>query len=234
MMNIEKLTRRFETVFDRPQSSLLAETITEAYSDLVKTSDFNELKAIVKDLAEAQQRTETKMGELAQAQQRTETRMDELAQAQKRTEASVAEMTRAITGMAQELGGLSRSMSYSLENEAYRSLPALLQTRYDIVLHEKIVRLDLDGEEINLFARGERNSQPIYLVGESKLQLDERRNSRRAAEAILDQIDRKAAVVQRHYPDTEIVRILLTHYARPAVLQQAKERGVLVIQSFEW
>lgn len=234
MLSVEKLTRRFETVFDRPQSSVLAETITEAYSDLVKTGDFNELKAIVKDLADAQQRTEAEMGKLAQAQQRTETRMDELVQAQKRTEASIAEMTRAITGMAQELGGLSRSMSYSLENESYRNLPALLKSRYGITVDEKIVRLDLDGEEINLFARGERDGQPVYLVGESKLQLDERRNSRRAAEEILDQIDRKAEVVQRHYPDAEIVRVLLTHYARPVVLQRAKERGILVIQSFEW
>lgn len=233
-MNVEKLTQRFETVFDRRQSSMLAETITEAYSELVKTGDFNELKAIVKDLADAQQRTEARMDELAQAQNRTEAEIGKLAQAQNRTEASIAAMTRAITGMAQELGGLSRSMSYSLENESYRNLPALLKTHYDITVYEKIVRLDLDGEEINLFARGERNGQPVYLVGESKLQLDERRNSRRAAEEILDQIDKKAEVVQRHYPDAEIVRVLITHYARPVVLQRAKERGVLVIQSFEW
>lgn len=220
MLNVENLTRRFETVFDHRQSSVLAETITEAYSELVKTSDFNELKAIVKDLAEAQQR-------LAEAQARTEISIRELVQAQKQTE-------RVVTGIAQELGGLSRSMSYSLENEAYRNLPALLQTRYGITLDEKIVRLDLDGEEINLFARGARNGQPIYLVGESKLQLDERRNSHRAAEAILNQLDKKAAVVQRRYPDVEIVRILLTHYARPAILQQAEARGVIVIQSFEW
>jgi len=38
MLNVENLTRRFETVFDRRQSSVLAETITEAYSELVKTS----------------------------------------------------------------------------------------------------------------------------------------------------------------------------------------------------
>ncbi|CAN5447462.1 hypothetical protein BH10CHL1_BH10CHL1_47190 [soil metagenome] len=143
-------------------------------------------------------------------------------------------MTRAITGMTQELGGLSRRMSYSLENESHRNLPASLKSHYNITINEKIVRLDFDGEEINLFARGECDGQPICLVGESKLQLDERRNSRRAAEEILNQIDKKAAVVQRRYPDAEIVRVLLTHYARPAVLERTKERGVLVIQSFEW
>jgi len=28
--------------------------------------------------------------------------------------------------------------------------------------------------------------------------------------------------------------MLVTHYVRPAVLERAKEKGVLVIQSFEW
>lgn len=86
MTNVEKLTRRFETVFDHRQSSVLAETITETYSALVKTGDFSELKAIVKDLAEsqnrlaeAQQSTEAEMGKLAQAQQRTEVKLSELA-----------------------------------------------------------------------------------------------------------------------------------------------------------
>jgi hypothetical protein len=65
MTNVEKLTQHFETVLDRRQSSVLAETITEAYNDLVKTGHFNELKAIVKDLAESQKRTEARMDELA-------------------------------------------------------------------------------------------------------------------------------------------------------------------------
>ncbi|MDH7554668.1 MAG: hypothetical protein QHH74_13550, partial [Spirochaetota bacterium] len=45
----------------------------------VTKEDFSELKSIVRDLAEAQKRTE-------EAQQRTEKRLEELAEAQKRTE----------------------------------------------------------------------------------------------------------------------------------------------------
>src|SRR5262245_18478459 len=48
--------------------------------------DIDELQTIIRDLAQAQARTEARIGELAQAQQRTERRVEELAQAQQRTE----------------------------------------------------------------------------------------------------------------------------------------------------
>ncbi|MEZ4862751.1 MAG: hypothetical protein R3C14_15655 [Caldilineaceae bacterium] len=262
MATVQTLTRRFERVFPSEQAVVLAETITEAYNDLVKTSDFNELKAIVKELAEAQirtevrlddltkdvqlltqaqQRTEARLDDLTQAQQRTEARLDDLTQAQQRTEASVndlakdmQQLTRVVTGMAQEMGGLSRSMSYALENEAYRALPAFLQRKHDIIITDRIVRIDIGDEEINFFALGTRAGEPICLVGESKLQLDERRNSRREAKRVISQLANKVDAVREAYPDRDIVRLLVTHYARPGILQYLREHNVLVIQTFEW
>ena len=93
---------RLATAFDKKQAKLLAEVVVEAYSELVKTSDFNELKSIVKELtvaqkelAAAQQRTEQRVGELTTAQQRTEQRVEELTTAQQRTEQRVGELTTA-------------------------------------------------------------------------------------------------------------------------------------------
>jgi intracellular sulfur oxidation DsrE/DsrF family protein len=283
MLTVAAMIQRFATVFEEEQATVLAQTITDAYGDLVKTGDFNELKAIVRNLAEAQQRTEIKVGalaeaqdrlaeaqqrtevrmtelaeaqqrtevrmtelaaaqqrtevrmtELAAAQQHTEVRMTELAEAQQRTEANLASLARTVEGLAQELGGLSRSMSYSLENEAYRALPALLQSRYGIELQDRLIRTEIGGREINLFARGQRNGESVYIVGETKLQLDERRSNRRAVDRIFDQLQEQVQAVQQVYPEVQIVPILLTHYARPAFLQQADARGVIVIQSFEW
>ncbi|MEZ4660716.1 MAG: hypothetical protein R2911_24445 [Caldilineaceae bacterium] len=262
MATVQTLTRRFEQVFEPQQAVVLAESITEAYNDLVKTSDFNELKAIVKSLAEAQSRTEMRMEELAEAQQRTEMRVDELAQAQQRTEIHVGELTQAqqrldvrmeelaqaqqrtevrmeelahvVADMGRNLGGLSKSMAYSLENEAYRSLPAFLREHYGITLSERIIRTQISEEEVNFFALGERNGEPICLVGESKLQLDERRRNFREAETILTQIERKVEAVQPLYPDRAIVRLLVTHYARPAVVDFMEKNDVLVVQTFEW
>ncbi len=248
MVDVESLTQRFEAVFTRPQATVLAQSINDAYSQLVKTSDFSELKAIVLRLAEAQERTDEKIARLAEAQERTDEKIARLAEAQERTETQVSRLTeaqhtmatamtelaRTVKGMGQELGGLSRSMSYALENEAYRLLPPLLAARYGIQLHERIVRKEIAGEEINLFARGEREGKPIYVVGETKLQLDERRNSRRAEDQILGQIEKKARAVAMVYPGVDIVRLLITHYARPAMLERAQEQNIIVIQSFEW
>jgi hypothetical protein len=80
------MQQKLAQVFNDRQAQVLAGVIQAAYSDLVRTSDFNELKEIVRDLAVAQQRTEQRMEELAAAQQRTEQRMEELAVAQQRTE----------------------------------------------------------------------------------------------------------------------------------------------------
>ena len=125
MATVQTLTHRFEQVFEPRQAAVLAESITEAYNDLVKTSDFNELKAIVKNLAEAQGRTELRMEglaqaqeRLAQAQERTEMRVEELAQAQGRTEVRMEELAHVVADMGRQMGGLSQSMAYSLENEA--------------------------------------------------------------------------------------------------------------------
>ena len=65
-------------------------------------ADIDELKAIVRELAQAQARTETRLEELAQAQQRAELCMErledavqQLAQAQQRTELRIEELAQA-------------------------------------------------------------------------------------------------------------------------------------------
>jgi hypothetical protein len=56
----EKIKETLKKEFTDSQADVLADVITDAYNDLVKTSDFIELKNIVKELAEAQKRTEQK------------------------------------------------------------------------------------------------------------------------------------------------------------------------------
>ena len=61
----------------------------------VTREDFDALRDAVSGLAQAQARTETRLGELAQAQARTEARLEELAQAQARTETRLGELAQA-------------------------------------------------------------------------------------------------------------------------------------------
>lgn len=232
MQTTQALTQRFEMVFDPRQSRVLAEVITDAYSDLVKTGDFNELKAIVRDLAVAQQRTEARMEELAAAQDRLTVAQDRLTVAQERTETSLDRLTQVVTRMGRELGTVTQTMSYALENEAYRMLPMVLERDYGIRLQNRIVRAEIEGVEVNFFAHGERDGQAICLVGEVKLRLDERDQKR--WKALLEQLDRQAKAVKQQYPDCETVQLLVTHFARSEMLKQAQDRGLLVVQSFEW
>ncbi len=74
----------------------------------------------------------------------------------------------------------------------------------------------------------------MLIVGEVKLRLDERRGAQAAEADALAELDEKVGVVRQAYPDTTIVPLLVTHYARVAFLQRAQERGIIVVQSFEW
>ena len=249
MSRVKQMERRLEGVFNGAQAEVLAVVIGDAYNELVKTSDFDELKSIVRDLAQAQGRTELRMEELAQAQTRTEQRVDtlsmrmeELAQAQVRTERAVEKLAlgldelRADFGnLRSELGGISRTMGYALENEAYRSLPALLEQRHGVRVTDRFVRTEIGGEEINFLAHGvTAEGAAVILVGESKARLDERRGARRSEEKVLETLARKVAAVQAEHAGARIVPLLVTHYPRPAFLAGAQAQGVIVVQSFEW
>jgi len=87
------------------------ELFREEVAETVKRSDFEELKAVVARLARSQ---------------------EELAEAQKRTEEEVKSLSRALKKTRKEVGGLSNTIGYSLENEAFKALPALLKDEFGL------------------------------------------------------------------------------------------------------
>ena len=95
MMNRTRIREKLGHVFVNQQAEVLSEVIYDSYNALVLADDFNELKGIVKELAEAQQRTEQRVEELAESQQRTEQRVEDLAEAQQRTEQRVEDLAKA-------------------------------------------------------------------------------------------------------------------------------------------
>jgi len=211
MATISEMTRTLTTVFDPGQAQVLAQVIHDAYDELVKTSDFRELKEIVRELAEAQKQTESKVSLLSD-------RMDEMAQA-------LTQLAIESKNMRIELGGISNSLGYSLENEAYRKLPKYLKDNHGIEITERMIRREVAGEEINFFGRGRRNGKPVLVVGETKFRL---------TSGDFAQLDRKLDAVKREYQSEEIVPLLVTHFASDREKERATNRGVIVAQSFEW
>jgi len=200
-----------------------------------REEDFTRLIGHVEKLTEAQKRTEERIEALAEAQRRTEERVDKLTEtvealteAQKRTEEEIRSLAAGLKRTREELGGLSRSFSYAFENEAYRMLPRVLQEKYGFRVTERFVRIDIGGVEVNFFGKGEREGKPVYFVGEAKIRLDD------GKERVFQELERKAKAVQKEYGATDIVKILVTHFATRGFLRKAAEKGVIVIQSYEW
>ncbi len=248
---------------------IIDERIAEVH---VTKEDFSELKSIVKELAEAQKRTETRVEELAEAQKRTETRVEELAEAQKRTEARLEELAEAqkrtearleelaeaqkrtetrveelaeaqkrteievrklaigLNDTRKQLGGLSRSFSYAFENEAYRNLPKVLHEKLGFEITEKMVRAEIGGKEINFFGKAKKDGKEVYIIGESKIRLDEGE----WRSDVFSEIEQKIDAVKTELGEIEVIKIIVTHFATRGFLEEASNRGVIVIQSFEW
>ncbi|MDM8548709.1 hypothetical protein QUF72_01475 [Desulfobacterales bacterium HSG2] len=179
----------------------------------------------VEGLTKAQERTEVKMEGLAKAQERTELRMGELAEAQKQTEKELAQLSRSQRGTRGQVGGLSKSMAYALENEAFRHLPGYLEAHRQLKIRERFVRTFVRGEEINMFAKAERNGEDVLVVGEAVLRLDDRSK--------MAQLEKNTEAVKEEFGQP-VVPLIITHFAHPDILWKASEQGVLVVQSFEW
>lgn len=215
----------------------LADIVAELAEAQKKTEE--ELKTLSKtvaELAEAQKRTDQRVAELAEAQKRTEEELKalsktvaELAEAQKRTEEEVRTLAQELKRTRQDLGGLSLSFSYAFENEAYRMLPQVLK-RYGLELEDKLIRKEIAGEEINFFATAKRDGETVYIVGETKLRLDDTKKR----DDVFKQLKKKISAVKKVYGDVQIVPLIVTHFAKESMLKKAKERGIIVVQSYEW
>ncbi len=186
-----------ELVDVQKRTEIKVEELTEAQRETQR--DVGRLDRAMQELAEAQKRTEVRVGELAEAQKRTEVKveeladaqretqkdvgrldrvMQELAEAQKRTEIEIEKLSKGLDEPRGKVGGLSKSMSYAFENEAYRCLPAVLKEKYGIEVKERIIRAEIGGGEINIFCKAEREGHEALVIGEAKLRLDERRERR--------------------------------------------------------
>lgn len=167
MNSVQALSQRLSAVFEPGQAQLLAEVINESYSELVKTSDFSELKSIVGELAQAQGRTEQRVEQLAEAQGRTEQRVEELAQAQGRTE-------KELRNLARQVGGLSESFGGSLEDFALDLVPDILETHWQLECEEAgRAEFEVDGKsiEVDLYIEGTIAGRPVIVLGEVKSNL---------------------------------------------------------------
>ena len=215
MRPVFNMRRKLEGVFPKKQADVLADVITHAYGELVKTGDFNELKGIVKELAEAQKRTEMRIEELAIAQSRTEKELRDLVKEHRKTR--------------EQVGGLATTVGYTLENASYKRLPELLKRDFGIVtdrLKRQYVK-DNKGSylEVNIVGKANRDGKDMMIIGESKSQLSKK--------GINEFIQKKLKRFEGVYK--EIFPIVVTHMiSAPDVEEYAKKKGIALYYSYDF
>ena len=224
----DKLKKAFSEEQVRVLGEVLSDIKALTEKELVRASDFNELKGIVKDLAQAQKRTEQRIEELAEAQKRTEQRVEELAEAMRRMEEAIEKLIVGLTNTRTDLGGLQRSFGYMLENEAYRSLPSIMQKKFGIEVKERFLRKYLklaDGAEveINVLGKGVKNGEEVTIIGEAKSILEG------------NDVDRFLEVLKglKEVIRGQVFKIFVTHSARPSVEGFAMNNDIQVIYTYE-
>ena len=210
--------------------------------ELAEAQKRTEIK--VEELAEAQKRTENRVEELAgaqkelaEAQKRTEIKLKELAEAQKRTEAKVEELAEAMKELAlaqtrtqKEVGGLSMTIGYRLEDAAYQALPALLQRDYGILVHERLNRRYVqDGDnhdiEVNIFGKASRQHESLIILGESKAQLSKNDIDR----FLRKKFDR----LKKRFPN--MFPVLITYMTSESDVEAyAKRQGIALYYSYDF
>ena len=225
MIDTLKIFDELKVTLDAAAAKTIAGVIGAMYEELknsVTKVEFNELKEVVKDLAEAQKRTELRIEEFAEAQR-------SLAEAQKRTEVEVRELAKALKDTRVMVGGLSDTVGYGLEDRAIRSLPALLKDKYRISvsapLVRKFVRYNGRQDELNIFGKGRRGRKQLYLVGEAKSRLSKKH---------VDDLLKLATRLENNKIITaDKFLFIVTYSVEPAVEEYARENGIDVIWSYE-
>lgn len=191
----------------------------------------------VNELVEAQRRTEERVNELAEAQRETQkevTRLDralnELAEAQRRTEKELQKLARGLDETREQLGGLSDTVGYTLENEAFKALPLLLKRDYGLTVKGRLKRgylRDAHGRqiEVNIIGEGTKNGKKVFIIGEGKARL-----SKKAVKEFMEKrLNRLEPVLKQVFP------VLVTHMiSEPDVEEYAREKGIALYYSYDF
>ena len=174
MNTFNRMKENFEKVFTREQAEVLSTAINDAYSDLVKTGDFNELKDIVKDLGVKVGALADAQKELAEAQKRTEKELHELAEVQKRTEKELHELVVDHKETRRQLGGIADTVGYGLEDKIIPFMPDFVKKNYGMeatcVERKNIVYPNGRFDELNIYVEGTKDGKDAFVVGECKSQ----------------------------------------------------------------
>ena len=238
MVSLTEIRNRLQRSFTPDQAELIANLHVEMHDQLVTRHDFAELRGVVGELAESQQRTEQRIEQLAEAQQRTEVRVEQLAEAQQRTEVRVGDLADAqrrtehavldlatslkqaefaIKDLAKQVGGLAATAGGNLEAYASERIPEVLAERFGFVTEScGTEAIEAAGKtyELDAVIRGTIEGRQMIVLCEVKTNISEAE-----VRGFLKLVDRVRPVLAGSPPAVE-VHPLFFGYRAAAVTQK--------------
>jgi len=156
--------------------------------------------------------------------------INELAQAQKRTEEELRKLIGEHKKTRSPLGGLTVTLGYLLEDEAFKALPRLLREDYKIEVDGRLKRqyvADKDGRllEVNIFGHATREGKPVVIIGEGKIRLSKKDINR----FIQGKLKKFEGVFNEIFP------VMVTYMiSSPGVEDYANKKGIALYYSYDF
>ncbi|MCS7309419.1 MAG: hypothetical protein NZ741_04290 [Armatimonadetes bacterium] len=241
--NTEAIAELREAVAELRQTVERLVQITEQHSrditDLREATQRNteaiaELRQTVERLVQVTEQHSQMFKEMTQrVQQNTENieklrqRVEELSE---RTQREIRDLVKSIADLRRQFGGLAMTVGYSLEDQAYKALPSLLQRDYGIQVEGRLKRQfvqDSEGRylEVNIFGQARRDGETVTIVGEGKVQLSKN--------DVKEFLRRKVKRLQEIYPN--IFPVLVTRMISEWDAEDyARARGVALYYSYDF
>jgi hypothetical protein len=194
-----------------------------------------EIASTHQQMGETLQHTVAHLEQLTMSFQQMAREHVELVEAQQRTEAVLQHLSKEHINTRKQVGGLATTVGYTLENEAYKALPKLLERDYGLIVQGRLTRSHVADDrgqhrEINIFGQGliqsgSENGQPVTIIGESKAQL-----SRNHIDAfIIKRLKRFERVFSTLFP------LLVTHMTSSVEVEEyAKTQGIALYYSYDF
>jgi len=190
--------------------------LTEAIQKLAERHD--SLERAVQKLVERNDSLEQIVQKLAERHDSLERAVQKLVEAQAKTEEALQDLSR-------QVGRLSDTIGFGLEDIARVVVPGWLYRHEGIELENltrKFIKVNGEELEINLYGEGNKGGAKITILGEARS---------RIYSSDVKGFDELAEKVKKFVPNN-VYKLMFGYYVHPSAEQEAKKRGITLIASY--
>ncbi len=227
--DVSILTRRVDQLTERmDQLTERVDQLTQDVSTLTRRVD--QLTERMDQLTQDVSILTRRVDQLTERMDQLTERVDQLTEDVRKLTGEMKNMKKEMAEMRKQLGGLSTTVGYTLENQAYRALPELLARDYGLRVEGALIRTFVRDEkgrplEVNIYGQARKNGQTLTILGEAKAQL-----SKNDVDRFLR---RKVRPLSNVFPERFLV--LVTHMvSSPEVEEYARKKGVALYYSYQF